>query len=501
MQIEIELVSGDLLKATKDTVVVADFECTTTQKECFDMVNRETGGLVSDVIHKGYFKGSFGETFFVPLKSPHPRGVVLIGFGEHRRFTIDVIRAITGRALHFAHEIGVKELSFPLFMEKKFSSGEIARAMAEALVMADYSYGMYKTDKPESSVMKVKLVTEKHVTAELKREVENGITLGEMNTEARKLINTPASVATPEYIAKKAREVAKKYRMKCRVLDKKQMQRMKMGAVLAVGGGSNNDPRFVILEYGFSKKGTKPVVLVGKGITFDAGGLNLKGTSSMETARDDKTGAVGVLFAMAACARMKLNVNVIGLLPLAENMLGSNAYKPGDVVKTMSGKTMEILDTDAEGRVLLADALYYAKSFNPRYIVDIATLTGTCPATLGEFYGGIIGNEQPLIEKLKKAGETTHERLWQLPLSEEYKKLVESDFADLRNIITGSHAEGDTLAAAAILSFFVEGQKWAHIDIAGPSWIHYDRSYLAKGSSGVGVRLLATFLMNAASDN
>jgi leucyl aminopeptidase len=290
-------------------------------------------------------------------------------------------------------------------------------------------------------------------------------------------------------------EIGGQYGIHCTILHQEELEKLGMGALLAVGQGSQHPPRMVVMEYRGAGATEKPTALVGKGITFDTGGISLKPGANMEMMKQDMAGGAAVLGAMQAAAALKLPVNLVGLVPLAENMPDGRAYKPGDVVTTLSGLTVEINNTDAEGRLILCDALHYAHRFTPAAIIDLATLTGACVVALGHNATGAMGNDPKLLSALAGAGEATGERLWELPLWEEYGDLMKSDIADLKNA-GGPHA--GTISAGWFLKQFVGTHKWAHLDIAGTAWEDKGRHYLPKGATGVGVRLLVKYLKGIA---
>ena len=314
----------------------------------------------------------------------------------------------------------------------------------------------------------------------------------------RDLVSAPGNLATPAYLAEKALEIGGRYGMGCTILDRDELERLGMGALLAVGQGSQHPPRLVVMEYRGGGDRSRPVVLVGKGITFDTGGISLKPGANMELMKHDMAGGAAVLGTMQAAAGLKLPVNLVGLVPLAENMPDGRAYKPGDVVTTMSGLTVEINNTDAEGRLILCDALHYAQRYKPALLLDLATLTGACIVALGHNATGALGNDPKLIKALARAGEATGERIWELPLWDEYGELMKSDIADLKN--AGGPSAG-TISAGWFLKQFVGTTRWVHLDIAGTAWEEKGRHYLPKGATGVGVRLLVEYLRGIAGES
>ena len=294
-------------------------------------------------------------------------------------------------------------------------------------------------------------------------------------------------------MAQKAQEIARRKKVSCNILDKDKMKEMGMNALLAVASGSSEEPKFIILEYAGGKKSAAPVVLVGKGLTFDSGGISLKPADKMDEMKTDMSGGAAVMGVIMAAADLQLPLNITALIPATENMPGGTAYKPGDIIKSYSGKTIEILNTDAEGRLILADALAYSLEFKPAAIIDVATLTGACVVALGDDIIGMLGTDVKLKKEMDKAAQTTGELVWELPLWESYHELIKSDIADYKN--SGGRTAG-AITAAAFLSKFVGDAPWVHLDIAGPAWTSKDKTYIPKGASGVAVRLLVEFLCN-----
>ncbi len=308
----------------------------------------------------------------------------------------------------------------------------------------------------------------------------------------RDLQNDTADLVSPEYLGQQAKAIAKEHGLKCTVFDKKKIEKLGMGLLLAVNRGSSLEPRFIVLEYNGDKKSKDKTAVVGKGLTFDSGGYNLKPTKFIETMRVDMSGAAITLGVIKAAARLELKRNIVGVIPATENMLGSRAYKPGDIYRSMSGKTVEIGNTDAEGRLILADALTYTvQKIKPARIVDLATLTGAILITFGDVVIGAMTNDDKIYEHLYGAGEATYERVWRLPIYDEYRKLLKSDVADIKNV---GGRDGGSITAAAFLEKFVEKTPWLHLDIAGVSWLEKKRHYLPKNGTGTGVRLIIDFI-------
>jgi leucyl aminopeptidase len=355
---------------------------------------------------------------------------------------------------------------------------------------------MYKTlkKKDKATINNFTLIVQKKdVLAKVKSVAKNTQTVAEAVCFTRDIVNMAGSDATPTFLANKAKEIAKKTGVKCRTLSRPDMKKLGMGGILNVSRGSSQPPKFIILEYNTRKKNSDTIVLIGKGVTFDSGGISLKPGSGMDLMKADMSGAAAVLGAFKAISNLKPANHIVGLVPCTENMPSGSALKPGDIIKCMSGKTVEILNTDAEGRLILADAIAYAKRYKPDAVIDLATLTGACVAALGTFTSGMLGNNDKLKERVKQAGEKSHERVWELPLWKEYYELIKSNIADIKN--TGGRYAG-TITAACFLGEFVEDFPWVHLDIAGTFLVEKDTPYIRKGATGVGVRLLTQLILD-----
>lgn len=344
-----------------------------------------------------------------------------------------------------------------------------------------------KTERPRGT-RKVTLLTRHKITEAMESAVRHGQAIAEGMALAKELGNLPANICTPSHLAETARDLGRKYKLKVDVLERKDMEKLGMGALLSVARGSHQPPKLIVMQYRGGKPKDRPVVLVGKGVTFDTGGISIKPAAEMDEMKFDMCGAASVLGTIKALASMALPINVVGIVPATENMPGGGATKPGDVVTSMSGQTIEVLNTDAEGRLILCDALTYAERFKPACVVDIATLTGACVIALGKIPSGLMSNDDPLAGELREAGEVTGDRAWQLPLWEEYQELLKSNFADMGNI---GGRYGGAITAACFLSRFTRKYKWAHLDIAGTAWLSGD----AKGATGRPVPLLSEFLL------
>jgi leucyl aminopeptidase len=433
----------------------------------------------------------------VALAGEGPKRVLVVGLGAPRELTALRTRSVGGAAT--AHLMAQHEKAATLLVDlpkgAPLGDGEFAANLALGARLRSYRFGKYRTkprpDKPQP-VEALTVVTPR--VAEAKRADERLAALAEGVLFARDLVNEPPNALYPEVFAERAKALGK-LGVKVEVLDVAAMKKLGMGAILAVGGGSARPPRLLVLQYnGARTKGDGPIALVGKGVCFDAGGLCLKKPSGMITMKGDMAGGAAVVGAIHALAKRRAKVNVVGVVGLVENLPSSTAYKPGDIVTTMSGQTIEVIDTDAEGRMVLVDALYYAASrFEPACIVDLATLTYAVSAAVGGAYAGIFCNQERLYKDLTAAGEATGERLWRLPIDGYFDENLESPIADFRH--HGTDAESaDAAHAAALLKNFVEGRPWAHLDIASKEFSDKDRSLVPVGATGYAVALLESFI-------
>jgi leucyl aminopeptidase len=430
--------------------------------------------------------------------------VILAGLGRRDAYDVESIRRATGAVLAKLDGAGISQcaVDLNLHLDDVAVRDQSIAAIVEATVLASYKYTEFKPSPDKSSNGLKTLVL--HVPPQLPRAraatiAANAQIVAESSNYSRAIGNRPGNVVTPAVLADYARKLSRETRLKCTILKKAELQRKGFGGLLAVGGGSANEPHLIVLEYnGARARNAKPVALVGKAITFDSGGISIKPSDKMDEMKFDKCGGVAVLGAMRAIAKMKLPIHVIAVIAAAENMPSATSYRPGDIVTSYRGTdrravTIEVLNTDAEGRIVLGDALVYARQRNPRAIIDLATLTGACVVALGSSAAGLLGNDEPLIAALREAGEQTAERCWPLPLWQDYKDKIKSDVADIKN--TGGRY-GGAITAAAFLAQYVDNTPWAHLDIAGTAWTTESHPYLGKGATGFGVRLLCSYLCN-----
>lgn len=378
------------------------------------------------------------------------------------------------------------------FKNTKLTEQELGEILGTQLDFANYEFLDYKTPTPEGSSL-IKEIIILGADKEIEKSILKGNTIADEVNKTRSLSNTPGGDMTPKILADKAREAVKGMPVKVTVLGEKEMEKLKMQAILSVGRGSDEESKFIIMEYWGDIKNNKPIVLVGKGVTFDSGGLNLKPSSSMNGMNMDMSGGASVIHTMALVAKMKLKKNVIGLIPSVENFISGKSYRPGDVIRSMSGQTIEILNTDAEGRVILADALTYAQKYKPEVVIDVATLTGAACVALGERASAVFTDDDELSKKLEKIGEKTGDYVWRLPMWEEYEAEIKGSLGDWTNIHNKDSRYGGATYGAIFLKQFIKDYKWAHIDMA-PRMTSMAGEYLASGAIGTPVRLLYKFI-------
>ena len=454
-------------------------------------IDKKLNNQITDFLKNKTFEGELNETFLITTFGKVPaRYVLLIGIGERKKFNTDNLRQASATGAIYARDSERKEISF--YLEKSMAKKEHAQAVSEGVVLGLYKFDKYQTKKKDKKRLKVVKVACQSNLKEVKKAVEIGQKLANAVNYARNLENLPANIATPTYLANEAKKLSK-LGIKVTIIGKDEMKKLGMNLILGVSAGSSQEPKLVILEYKGGKKG--PIALVGKGVTFDAGGLDLKPEKYMWNMHYDKCGALTVFGIIRAAAELKLPVHLVGLTPFTENLAGGSAQKPADIVKGYSGKTVEIINTDAEGRLILADALAYSKKFKPKAIIDFATLTGACVVALGHYAAGLIGDDKKLIEKIKKASEKTAEKVWELPLWDEYREQMKSEVADVKNL--GEGGAGTITAAAFLENFIPEKTSWAHLDIAGTAYVEEiknPKTYASKGATGHGIRLITQVL-------
>ena len=489
---DIRVVRGDITQQQVGAIVVNLFEGVTAPSGATGAVDRALDGAISKLIEEGEIKGKRGETTLIhTLGKMAPARVVVAGLGKSDCFDANGVRdaaAVSARRLRgvgvstaatITHGAGIGGLD----------AAEAGQAMAEGIELGLYSFDKYKSEGGDSSLEEIVIVEADDAKA---AQIEEGVARGSAIAAAvnlcRDMANEPANHMTPTRMAEIALEVARGSGLQLEVLDRPQMAELGMGALLGVAQGSDEPPKFIILSYeGDPDNPENTLAILGKGITFDSGGLDIKGAAGMATMKGDMAGGASIIASMQAIGKLKPRINITGIVPATENMPGGHAQRPGDVVTAMNGKTIEIDNTDAEGRLVLADAVSYARSRNHTRIVDVATLTGAVVVALGDVCTGAFGNDQQFTDSVVEAGNQVGERIWQLPTFDEYKQQYSSDVADIKN--TGGRGAGATIGAQ-IIGEFGEGASWVHLDIAGTSRASSEKGYVPKGATGVPVRTL-----------
>ncbi|MFQ5707785.1 MAG: leucyl aminopeptidase [bacterium] len=443
------------------------------------------------------FKGKPKETVTLyPQENLPSKRILLTGLGEQDKYDLEKVRQAVGMAAKSLRSQGVEQVSVALdsFVLPDGDRQALAQAIVEGVILANYQYTEFKELKPEerNAIQELVVLIDSNAS---QAEVKAGLRWGQVVAEAanftRDLQNRPGNLITPTQLANVAQEMARVAGLKCEVLDQGQMQALRMGALLSVARGSQEPPKFIVLEHKADQGELDTIVLVGKGITFDSGGISIKPGEKMDEMKFDMSGGGAVLGAMKAVAELEIPLHVVGLVPASENLPSGTSMKPGDILQAGDGTSIEVLNTDAEGRLVLADALVYARRFNPKAVVDLATLTGACVVALGHYASGLFGKDGDLIERLKQAAQKSGERVWELPLWDDYSDDIKGDYADIKNV--GSRW-GGAITAAAFLAKFAQHYPWAHLDIAGTAWTDKESAYFTKGGTGVGVRLLLQFL-------
>ncbi len=487
-------------KATseKTEALIAFFEEGTKQPEgALKGLDKALSGRIRRLLQSGDVRGKSGEVSLIWTDGaiPAPR-LFLVGLGKREKLDKESLRKASGVACKALkrYRLGSGTVLVETIPAKKLSSEELGEVVTEGLRLGGYAFDGYKTvhEEPKKELKTITLLVERGGAAPLEKGVRTATLVTDSVYRVRDLISGPSNEITPGRLAAVAREIGKSTGIKVTVLEKPAIERLGMGGLLGVSRASHEGPRFIILEYNLNRKNLPLFVFVGKGITFDTGGISIKPSKDMDRMKYDMSGAAAVLGTLEAAARLKLPFRLVGLVPTCENMPGGHAYKPGDILKILNGKTVEVLNTDAEGRLILADALSYAQRYKPDGVVDLATLTGACVIAVGNLAIALMTNHERLASRVREAGERSGERTWELPLWEEYSEIIKSDIADVKNIGDGT---AGTITGAAFLKEFVD-YPWVHLDIASRAWAEKELPYIPKGATGIGVRLLVDFLRN-----
>ncbi|MEQ8674325.1 MAG: leucyl aminopeptidase [Aggregatilineales bacterium] len=492
---DVKAISTSITQTDADTVIGYVFQDDHEFSDATSAINNALGGLIAELMESGEFSGKAEQVTVIYTRGAMPaKRVVLVGLGTLEEFTLDGLRRAAAVGVKQARDLKAVRVASTLAGTEKggLSAEQSAHAITEGALLGLYYYHGQRTgDAPENKLESLELLGDGDHAP-----VEAGIAQGRAYAEgtilARDLVNLPPNICTPSYLAERATKMAEAHGLKCEVLVKSQIEALKMGALLAVAQGSDAPPRFIILEHNADKvKSLKTVVLVGKGVTFDTGGYSLKTRDGMIGMKADMGGAAAVIGAMQTVAMLDLPLHVVGLVPSADNMISGHAYRPQEVITASNGTTIEIISTDAEGRMLLADALVYAKRYSAEAVVDIATLTGSCVVALGHAAAGFFSIDDVVSDKLCASGDATGERVWQLPLYPEYKKAIETQTADIKNSGGAMNGVG---TSAMFLRQFVDYPAWAHVDMAGMMLDAEGNAYIpVKGGTGYGSRLLAEF--------
>ncbi len=485
-KMNVTFATQDVFTGKQDAVLLFTYEEISEAEKRF---NEKLGKFAHDARDRKDFSGKKNEILLITQPGPI-RYAVLASLGKREKVSHALLREVTGSAARKLQDSGAKHVAVELPLEMDASA--VAQAVTEAFILATYKFTKYKS-KNDTKELQVTVVSKRTGVA-----AKNGVDVGKHIAESvnivRTLQNTGPSDMTPELFVREAQKIVKSNKLKSKVLDKKQLEKGGWGGILAVGGGSENEPRLLTVEYS-PKKASKTIAVVGKGITFDTGGYSIKPGEFMSGMKFDMSGAAAVLGILRNAAKLKLPVRVIGIMGLAENAISGSAYKPDDIVRTKSGKTIEIANTDAEGRVVLADALHHATTFKPDLIIDLATLTGAAMVALGDVCCAALGNNDERVQEVVRAGESSGELAWQLPLWDKYEKDIDSKIADMKNL--GFKRLAGTISAAMLLKQFVGDYPWVHLDIAGVDNADSRQIFFTQGGeggTGFGVRLVTEYL-------
>ncbi|HEX8593495.1 MAG TPA: leucyl aminopeptidase [Pseudomonas sp.] len=494
MELVVKSVSPETFKTATLVVAVGEGRALSDAAKAIDVLS---GGAIAAVLKRGDLAGKVGQSLLLHnLSNLKAERVLLVGTGKDAELSDRQLKKVITCVLSVLKGLGGTDATIAidqLAVKNRDTYGK-TRLLVEALADGEYVFDRFKTQKAEPKALKkVTLLTDKLSVADVERAAAHAQAIATGMAFTRDLGNMPPNLCHPTYLGEQAKALGKAYKnLKVDVHDEKKLAELGMGSFLAVAQGSAQPPRLIVMNYQGAKKSEKPFVLVGKGITFDTGGISIKPAAGMDEMKFDMCGAASVFGTLRAVLELQLPINVVCVLACAENMPSGTATRPGDIVTTMSGQTVEILNTDAEGRLVLCDALTYAERFKPQAVIDIATLTGACVVALGGHTSGLLGNNDALINQLLDAGKVADDRAWQLPLFDEYQEQLDSPFADIANI---GGPKGGTITAACFLSRFTKAYEWAHLDIAGTAWLSGGKD---KGATGRPVPLLTQYLLDRA---
>jgi leucyl aminopeptidase len=483
------LTSMDLNKLKVDTLAIAVCE----DEDIHD--DPKIKAIIERAFKLEEFNGEKNETVTLyDLPDIKAQRMILWGLGKLEKTDLEALRSMAGQTVKHGIKRQLTNLCFavPEPSKLKMEMSEVLEALLEGAYLGNHLFHKFKGEVKKKALRQIHFRTTKQITQKMRQLSLKVSAICEGTTQARDWINTPSNEKTPEKLTRSIVNLAKKQRLKVQVLNEAQLKQKKFGALLAVAAGSQSKPSMVLLEHKVPGA-KKTLALVGKGVTFDSGGLNIKTGPSISNMKSDMSGAAAVAATLMSAAKLQPKVNIIGAIPIVENMPSGQAIRPGDIIRSYAGKTIEIGNTDAEGRLILIDAISYViKRYKPHFLIDLATLTGACVVALGDKIAGVFSNDDDLAAGIITSGEKTHERCWRMPLPEDYKELLKSDYADMNNI--GSTRSGGAITAALFLSEFAADTRWAHIDIAGPAYLKAESAYCGPGGTGFGVRLLSEML-------
>ncbi len=493
---KIKLECASVVECRCDVLIINEFEGIKHPGGATGAVDKALGGEISKLLASGAISGKLGSVYpiqtYGKIKADE---VICVGLGKSGDFDLDKVRIVSDAAIKAAKRCRAKSVATIIHGAGigGLDARQAAQAVAEGSLLGDYKFKGFKTEIENDEPVVDELIIVDYDPEKIKSiepSVEIAKVLVEGTNKARDLVNSPSNKNTPTYLAEYASSLAKELKLSCEILGRDEIIKKGMDALYSVSRGSKEEPKVIVLKYNGGDGEVHG--LIGKGITFDSGGISLKPSSKLSEMKTDMAGAATVLEAMRVIAKNKLKVNVIAVIPATENMPGGNAYKPGDIIGSLAGKTIEVISTDAEGRLILADAITYAKELGAKKLIDIATLTGGCRVALGDAAAGVMGNDDELVNKLIASSRSTGEKLWRLPLYEEYKEYLKSDVADIKNC-TETGGKASPSVGGIFLQKFAGETPWAHIDIGGTAYLEKETGYLTSGATGYGVRLIADY--------
>ncbi|MFC1918048.1 leucyl aminopeptidase [Chloroflexota bacterium] len=497
---KIKTVSQATTAVKNDAIIIYCYEGIKSLEGELADLDKALNSVISQLVRQKEITGKAGEINLVHSlgKLPSPR-VVIYGLGKKSALSPDKIRGAVAETCRWLRKKGVSSIatSLPGTGTNNITPESAARAIAEGALLGLYSFRKYLSKKNDGrkEIKQLIVAVGRKEKSQAVKGIQEGVITAEAANMARDMVNEPANYMTPTQMATAARELAQVYGLEIEILEREQMQQLGMGGLLGVSQGSQQPPKLIILRYQGSSSPKIDLALVGKGITFDSGGISIKPSEKMSEMKGDMAGGAAVMAVISAAARLKLKLNITAIIPATENLPSGSALKPGDIIKAMNGKTIEVLNTDAEGRLILADALSYANKLGAKTIIDVATLTGACTVALGLICTGAFSNNQRLTDKVVAAGKSAGEYIWQMPMFDDYKEMIKSDLADIKNI---GNRYGGAITAAKFLEEFVAKTPWVHLDIAGTFLSDKERNYLVKGATGVPVRTLINLIMTIA---